>query len=73
MIQKKKFSDAIAANISVVGGLLGINNTFLKDRGVVTDNFNKIGQVGVRQIFLFYYNLCESRHVCINKHWPEEG
>lgn len=24
-----------------VGGLLGINNTFLKDRGVVTDNFNK--------------------------------
>ena len=41
MIQKKKFSDAIAANISVVGGLLGINNTFLKDRGVVTDNFDK--------------------------------
>ena len=24
-----------------VGGLLGINNTFLKDRGVVTDNFDK--------------------------------
>lgn len=27
MIQKKKFSDAIAANISVVGGLIGVANT----------------------------------------------
>lgn len=35
------FNTVITENISVVGGLLGINNTFLKDRGVVTDNFNK--------------------------------
>ena len=34
MIQKKKFSDAIAANISVVGGLLGESNT-LKQRGTI--------------------------------------
>ena len=27
MIQKKKFSDAIAANISVVGGLIGVATT----------------------------------------------
>ena len=30
MIQKKKFSDAIAANISVVGGLIGGNRTLSK-------------------------------------------
>ena len=41
MIQKKKFSDAIAANISVVGGLLR-NNGYakLKDYGIVNDTLN---------------------------------
>ena len=33
MIQKKKFSDAIAANISVVGGLLKIDMSWFRGRG----------------------------------------
>ena len=40
MIQKKKFSDAIAANISVVGGLQKLN-TYFKDRGLTnSDTFD---------------------------------
>ena len=51
MIQKKKFSDAIAANISVVGGLLQLNSKKytqgLLYRGLATtDNFTDWNNAG---------------------------
>lgn len=47
MIQKKKFSDAIAANISVVGGLLSSHQLYpFMDRGIVKD-FNEVTEAGM--------------------------
>jgi hypothetical protein len=46
MIQKKKFSDAIAANISVVGGLLNIGTALLYKGPVNNSDFNSITQNG---------------------------
>ena len=43
MIQKKKFSDAIAANISVVGGLIGTANN--NKNGLMSkDDYNKVAR-----------------------------
>ena len=53
MIQKKKFSDAIAANISVVGGLLSSLKLYpFMFRGDCND-FNDATEVG-------YYNVSSS-------------
>ena len=49
MIQKKKFSDAIAANISVVGGLLpnaSLSNRGLIPAGRIQYSFNLVGSDG---------------------------
>ena len=47
MIQKKKFSDAIAANISVVGELLSSSKLYpFMNRGIVTD-FNTATKSGM--------------------------
>lgn len=48
MIQKKKFSDAIAANISVVGGLLATKKLYpyMEDKQLLTSDFNEISKSG---------------------------
>lgn len=52
MIQKKKFSEAISANISVVEELMGINPTWLKWKGIVGTGLdvNAIIEPGIYQI-----------------------
>lgn len=64
MIQKKKFSDAIAANISVVGGLIGINAI---TKAFTYESFNllkgetkRIKANGLIVLCSTYYNIAPS-------------
>lgn len=57
MIQKKKFSDAIAANISVVGELLSSQKLYpFMDRGPVSD-FNQANDAGTYKVSNVTSNL----------------
>lgn len=64
MIQKKKFSDAIAANISVVGGLIGVANTKKNGllpsyRSLTTDtNFTKMKIATINKGGVAIFKLC---------------
>ena len=56
MIQKKKFSDAIAANISVVGGLIG-NATFNKDGLMPSGQYIEDTQVSNKKYIILHKSI----------------
>lgn len=62
MIQKKKFSDAIAANISVVGGLLPRQTSFITDiLNKITTNYDgDLNSIKIPSNKLYLFRLSSS-------------